>query len=202
MKTAEAGRALLMDVDGVLVLPPQMFGSALMTRHPATVRAFFAGPFLEASTGRADLRELLPPLLKQIGYAGSPDSFLNDWFESENCPNLPLLDALTELRSSGWPVFLATNQERHRLKYLLDDMNLGQVTDGEFSSASVGHRKPHPAYFAQVTAALGIPAASIVFWDDVAENVEAARTAGWTAHLYGSVQQFQQVMEATSRQTR
>lgn len=202
MNPAEAGRALLLDVDGVLVLPPQMFGSALMTRHPETVRAFFAGPFLEASTGRADLRDLLPPLLQQIGYGGTLDDFLSEWFGSENHPNTPLLEALKDLRRAGWPIFLATNQERHRLKYLLDNMKLGQMTDGEFSSASVGQRKPHPAYFAQVAAALRIPAARIVFWDDVAENVEAARTAGWTAHLYESVEQFQQVMEATSVQSR
>ena len=41
-----SGRALLLDVDGVLVTPPEMFGAALMRRHPQAVREFFFGPFL------------------------------------------------------------------------------------------------------------------------------------------------------------
>lgn len=187
-------RALLLDVDGVLVLPPEMFGTRLMRLHPREAQEFFYGPFLKASTGQAELLELLPPLLSATGYAGTPENFMQEWFEAENHPNSPLLREVKALREAGWPVYLATNQERHRLKYLLHDMGLGQLADGEFASCTVGARKPDAAYFGRVQERLGLSPAQIVFWDDAPGNVAAARTAGWTAHLYENLEGFTREM--------
>ena len=96
-------RALLLDVDGVLVLPPEMFGTRLMRLHPREAQEFFYGPFLKASTGQAELLELLPPLLSATGYAGTPEDFMQEWFEAENHPNSPLLREVKALREAGWP---------------------------------------------------------------------------------------------------
>ena len=186
--------ALLLDMDGVLVIPPETFGSRMMRQHPEAVRAFFAGPFLKASTGRADLKDVLRPLLEQTGHLATPEAYMAEWFAAENHPNLPLLEALGPLRAAGWRTFLATNQERHRLHYLLHDMGLGEQMDDEFASCTVGARKPDPAYFARVQQRLGLSPASIVFWDDVQENVDAARKTGWTAHLYTTLEDFQEKM--------
>lgn len=192
-------RALLLDVDGVLVTPPEMFGSRLTRLHPQEAREFFYGPFLKASTGQADLPELLPPLLSAVGYAGTPEAFMHEWFAAENHPNTPLLEAVKELRGAGWPVYLATNQEQHRLHYLLRDMGLGQLVDGEFASCSVGVRKPDTAYFDLVQKRLGLSAARIVFWDDASGNVAAAREAGWTAHLYEGLEGFMREMASLAQ---
>jgi len=185
-------KALLLDVDGVLVIPPVMFGAALTPRSAA--QAFFLGPFLSASIGQADLPELLPPLLAALGYVGTPEQFMAEWFAAENHPNIPLLNEVRALRAAGWPVYLATNQERHRLKYLLQNMGLGQLVNGEFASCSVGVRKPEAAYFELVQRELGPLPRQIVFWDDAPGNVEAALAAGWAAHLYTDVAGFRAVM--------
>ncbi|WP_407541463.1 HAD family phosphatase [Deinococcus radiomollis] len=191
---AEGRRVLLLDVDGVLVLPPEMFGARLMRLYPQEAQEFFHGPFLKASTGQAELLELLPPLLSAVGYAGTPEAFMQEWFAAENVPNLPLLEAVKELRGAGWPVYLATNQERHRLHYLLHDMGLGQFVDGEFASCTVGVRKPDAAYFERVQERLNLSPARIVFWDDAPANVQAARAAGWTSHLYENLAGFTREM--------
>jgi putative hydrolase of the HAD superfamily len=50
-----------------------------------------------------------------------------------------------------------------------------------FLSSSIGLRKPDAAAYDHVVKAIGVPAERIVFFDDLAENVAAARTSGLQA---------------------
>ena len=52
-----------------------------------------------------------------------------------------------------------------------------------FVSSTIGHRKPDPPAFAHVAQAIGVPAAAVLFFDDLAENVAAARAFGMQAVL-------------------
>ena len=193
-------KVLLLDVDGVLLLPPETFGERLMRLHPQEeASAFFTGPYRAASTGKADLLDLLPPLMARLGLQGTPERLMAEWFAAENYPNLSLFEHVRQLRRQGWPVYLSTNQEQHRLNNLLNELGLRDLTDGEYASCSVGFRKPDPAYFASVTTALtsrypGLSATDIVFWDDLQRNVTAARAAGWNAQLYSAMEDFQSRM--------
>jgi putative hydrolase of the HAD superfamily len=51
-------------------------------------------------------------------------------------------------------------------------------------SAEVALAKPDPAIYAAVDVVLGTDPADVVFFDDRPENVAAARTHGWDAHLW------------------
>lgn len=55
-----------------------------------------------------------------------------------------------------------------------------------FASHEIGHRKPHPAAFAHVLDAIGVPAAEVLLFDDLHANVEAARALGLQAVLVES----------------
>ena len=50
-----------------------------------------------------------------------------------------------------------------------------------FLSSSIGLRKPDAEAYDHVVKAIGVPAQRIVFFDDLAENVECARAYGLTA---------------------
>ena len=50
-----------------------------------------------------------------------------------------------------------------------------------FVSSELGARKPEAAAFRAVAAAVGVPLAAMVFFDDTVENVEAARALGLRA---------------------
>jgi FMN phosphatase YigB (HAD superfamily) len=52
-----------------------------------------------------------------------------------------------------------------------------------FVSHEIGHRKPAPQAFAHVLEALELPASQVLFFDDLAENCEAARALGLQAVL-------------------
>ena len=51
-------------------------------------------------------------------------------------------------------------------------------------SADVGLMKPDPAIYARADAEFGTRPGEVVFFDDKAENVEAARAHGWAAHVW------------------
>ena len=50
-----------------------------------------------------------------------------------------------------------------------------------YYSSSIGHRKPDAAGFNHVVKEIGVPASRIVFFDDLAENIEGARACGLKA---------------------
>jgi FMN phosphatase YigB (HAD superfamily) len=52
-----------------------------------------------------------------------------------------------------------------------------------YYSSSIGHRKPDAAGFDHVVSEIGVPASRIVFFDDLAENIEGARARGLKAVL-------------------
>jgi len=50
-----------------------------------------------------------------------------------------------------------------------------------FLSSTIGLRKPDAAAYDHVVKAIGVPASRVVFFDDLAENIEGARARGITA---------------------
>jgi putative hydrolase of the HAD superfamily len=191
-------RILLLDVDGVLITPPDWYGLVIRRQAPQPASEFFEGPFLATSKGEKDLLDELPWLIAALGLTCSPQEFLTEWHEYENSPNLELWDEVRRLRSEGWRVFLAINQERHRLHHLLNRAGLAEIVDGEFASCSIGHRKPSDEYYAEVSRRLDISPAQIWFFDDSEENIVAAQAAGWNAHVYRDVADFRSKLESLS----
>src|SRR4051812_37980774 len=47
-----------------------------------------------------------------------------------------------------------------------------------FVSSAIGRRKPEAAAFEYVVGEIGVPAGEILFFDDLAENIEAAKRVG------------------------
>jgi putative hydrolase of the HAD superfamily len=63
------------------------------------------------------------------------------------------------------------------------------MTDLAIYSHEEGIHKPNPRIFALASERLGIPAAEVVFLDDVPANVDAARACGFQAILFASTAQ-------------
>lgn len=55
--------------------------------------------------------------------------------------------------------------------------------DTVFASNEIALRKPEPAAFAHVLRSIGAPAAEVLFFDDLQENVDGARACGLQAAL-------------------
>lgn len=65
-----------------------------------------------------------------------------------------------------------------------------------FVSHDIGHRKPAPEAFLHVVAALAVPAGAILFFDDLPDNVAAARAVGMDAVLVRSAADVREAVQA------
>ena len=147
-------------------------------------------PFQECLVGRADLREVLPPFLERWGWPHSLDDYIERWFEEEREVDERLVTVVGLVRRAGVPVYMATNQERHRLEFMRTTMGFDGIFDEVFCSALLGTKKPEREFFTSITAALGVPAEGILFWDDSSAHVAGARLAGWQAEVYSDFDAF------------
>jgi putative hydrolase of the HAD superfamily len=179
----------MVDVDGVLVNGRPRDGRHLFADLERDLgiplerlQAEFFKPHWEAIvTGRAALMERLVPVLARLAPALPAERFVAYWFENDSRLDHEVLEALHDFRRDGVRVFLATNQEHLRARYLMETLGLAAEVDGICYSAALGDRKPGAAFFRLAAAGAAAKPAEIAFVNDAEANVDAARKAGWAA---------------------
>lgn len=91
------------------------------------------------------------------------------------------VDAIRKARAR-FPCYVFTNTNpTHQKVWQTRHATLLTAFERVFVSSEMGLRKPHRAAFDYVAHAMGVAAASILFFDDLPENVAAARDAGFQA---------------------
>lgn len=184
-------RALLLDVDGVLVRGRPTDGRYWSTSLADDLgiagetlqREFFAPHWADVLTGRADLEERLGPVLARVAPHLTVDRLVDYWFAQDARLDHRLLDRIAGPRDGGLAVHLATNQEHRRARHLMEALDLSAHVDGIFHSAALGCRKPEAAFFAAVAKRLAMQPEQLLLVDDTPENIRAAADVGWdTVH--------------------
>jgi glucose-1-phosphatase len=116
-----------------------------------------------------------------LGIDLSDEQFLEGWnaiFAGE----MPGIKPLLARAAEHLPLYAFSNTNRPHVEYFS-----GKYADvlGHFReiylSSSIGLRKPDAQAYDHVVKAVGVSARRIVFFDDLAENVEGARKVGLTA---------------------
>lgn len=148
---------LMVDVDGVLLNGRPRDGAHLFSDLEAELginlerlQAEFFEPHWEAVvTGRANMMDRLRPVLARLAPELPAERFVEYWFENDSRIESGVLDGLRALRetSASPRIYLATNQEHMRARYLMDTLDLAAHVDGIVYSAALGHRKPGAAFF-------------------------------------------------------
>ncbi len=183
---------LVLDCDGVVVLGHPEGGRwdrhlerDLGLRIELLQERFFRAHFAGIVTGETDLFEVLERVWPELGCAATPREFVDYWLRNDSRLDPQVLAMVDRWRSGGGKAFLATVQEHNRARFLWDGLKLREHFDGMLYSADLGARKPHAEFFERALARLPVSSpGEILFLDDFAKNVEAARTQGWQAHLH------------------
>jgi HAD superfamily hydrolase (TIGR01549 family) len=152
-------------------------------REPSELSGRF-GPdeaFRRHETGEASDAEFFAALRRTLGVELSDAQFLEGWnaiFAGEMLG----INALLARAAKRLPLYAFSNTNRphvaHFSKAFADV--LGHFRE-IFLSSTIGLRKPDAAAYDHVVKAIGVPAQRIVFFDDLAENIEGARMRGLTA---------------------
>jgi putative hydrolase of the HAD superfamily len=186
-------KAICFDADGVVINPQLQFSRYLDKEHgisPEMKRDFFGGVFNDCLVGRADLKKVLPTFLRDWGWPGTTDEFVDTWLRTDHVVDRRIINVIESLRRKGYICCLATSQEYHRARYMKVEMGFQDVFDHLFFSCEVGWQKPDQVYYQHIEHILHLEKESILLWDDSRINIEAARKYGWNAEIYTGYAEF------------
>ncbi|WP_405060541.1 HAD-IA family hydrolase [Kribbella sp. NBC_01505] len=135
-----------------------------------------------AIAGKGDFPDALAAVLRRWNVTATLEEAIEPWawFAAEPV----VVELVQDLRQAGIKCHLATNQHAYRRAIMNDERGYAALFDHSFYSCDLGLAKPDPAYFRAILAATGAPASSVLFIDDLATNVEGARSAGLNAEVY------------------
>lgn len=193
---------VLFDVDGVLIegyhVDPEfrVYWDETLEEDLGIPRAAFAQGFIfrafksKVLTGKTGLHEALAAALPEIGYRGDPQSVIDYWLEKDSRVNRALMDQVARLATSpGVTLYIASNQEHLRARYLMERLGFSEHFAEIFYSARLGHTKPNPRFYEEVLNLLpksgGGP---IILFDDDPASVKAARSLGIDAYQFNRVE--------------
>lgn len=191
-------RSLIIDGDGVAILRDQRFSDRLATEHGIardTTAPFFAEVFRDCTIGKRDLKEELSHYYRSWGWKGTLDELLHFWFSKEGAHNEEMLSVIAKLRASGIPVYLATDNEKYRTDYIVNEFGYGRHFDSVFSSAYIGFRKEDDGFWEYLIAHKGIIPSHTLLWDDEQENLVSAHKHGFITEQFTGMEGFTRVME-------
>lgn len=191
-------KAVVFDADGVLTNAERFSIQLERDYGIATdkVLPFFTGAFQQCLVGKAELKEVLAPHLKEWGWKGTVDELLKYWFESEHKINTEVLDIVTSLKKKV-PVFMATNQEQCRVDYLSNQM-FRDVFTKIYSSAGIGYLKDNSQFFTRMLDDIRqnfittIEPEDVLFFDDSLENIIGAKGVGIHGVLFSGIDGLKQ----------
>ena len=131
--------------------------------------------------GEIDDAEFFAALRASLGIGISDAQFLEGWnaiFAGE----MPGIAPLLARAAKRLPLYAFSNTNNAHAEYFpgIYAGVLGHFRE-MFLSSSIGLRKPDAEAYDHVVRAIGVPARRIVFFDDLAENIEGARARGLTA---------------------
>lgn len=180
--------AVIFDIGNVLIeWQPERYYDR--TIGPDRRRAMFEAVDLHAMNDRIDMGEPF----REVIYATAEDypewrAEIRDWYEhwiELASPMIPhSVKLLRTLRAKGIPVFSLTNFGIDSFAYAQTQYTFLAEFDRSYVSGHMKVIKPAPRIYEMVEQDCGIAPERLLFADDRADNIAAARARGWQAHLF------------------
>lgn len=181
-------QAVIFDIGNVLIEwnPERYYDSQLgeaarrrlfaeVDLHAMNEQIDAGGPFRETVY---DLADRTPDWAEQIRW------WHDRWIELASPRIDRSLVLLRALRRNGVPVFALSNFGIHSFAYAETRYEFLGEFDRRYISGHMGVTKPNPEIYRKVEEDCGLPPEALLFTDDRADNIAAARARGWQVHLF------------------
>jgi putative hydrolase of the HAD superfamily len=179
-------RHVMFDADGVLQNLPGGWIAAAEPFFGARALEFLQRSYeaeLPTLAGQGDHLAILTATLAEFGVTVPvADVYRGIWLSME--PVAASLAVVRALRQGGYGVHLGTNQERYRAVHMRQVLGYDALFDVSCYSWELGAAKPDLAFFIEAARRIGAEPSAILFIDDNAQNVAAAREAGLSAEQW------------------
>jgi 2-haloacid dehalogenase len=181
-------QAVIFDIGNVLIewQPERHYDRVIGAERR---RAMFEAVDLHAMNDRVDRGENFPAMVRETAQA-YPDwsaeimRWHDDWLHMAS-PAIPhSVSLLHALRRRGVAVFALSNFGVETFEIAKPEYPFLADFDRSYISGHMGVIKPDQQIFAMVEADCGLPPESLLFTDDRADNIAAARSRGWQTHLF------------------
>lgn len=189
-------KCILFDADGV-VINSELFSVQYQKQFGISndkMLPFFKGIFQDCLVGKADLKKVVLPYLKNWKWTGTVDEFLQFWFKTEHHIDKKMIELIKILQNKNIKCYLATNQEKYRTKYIKNEMGFKDTFDYIFSSAEIGFKKPEREFYEFIFNWLNkiesINKNEIFYIDDSQESIDVAKIFGINAYFYTDFNNF------------
>jgi len=137
--------------------------------------------FHRYETGHVSDAEFFAAVREVLGLKLS-DEALRDGWNAIFIGEMPGIAPLLERAAGGLPLYALSNtNDAHIAHFSEHYAHLLMHFRELFLSSRIGMRKPNADAYDYVVKQIGVPAERIVFFDDLAENIEAARAHGLKA---------------------
>lgn len=194
-------KALLFDLGGVLVdidfnraLQDWAPYSALPIDH-MRARFKFDRAYERHERGQIGAAEYFDHLARSLELSATHDEIERGWnriFIAE----IQTTRMLVQGRIAGMPCYIFSNTNAsHHATWSRQFPEVVQAFDEIFVSHELGLRKPELAAFMRICELTRTPPADFLFFDDLAENVQAARDAGFEAIHVRSPRDVQEALQ-------
>lgn len=194
-------QALLFDLGGVLIdidfrRAFEAWGTAAGVPAAGLAERFvFDATYHAYERGEIDEAEYFASLRPMLGLSIDDDTFLAGW-NAIFVGARHGVEAMLARLAAEFPLFVFSNTSRaHKLYFRERYRDLLAPMRAVFCSCDIGLRKPTTKAFSDVCRRVGVPAESIAFFDDLAENVHGARSAGLRAYQVRAHEPTPQVLE-------
>ena len=180
--------AVIFDIGNVLIewQPERFYDRVIGAERRA---AFFGAIDLHGMNDRVDRGEPFADVITEVA-AANPDwadevrMWQTRWIDMA----APVIDdsvrILRALRRTGVPVFALSNFGIETFEIGRENYPFLEEFDRHYISGYMGVTKPDPRIYEMVEEDCGLSPERLLFTDDRAENIAAARARGWQGHHF------------------
>ena len=166
--------------------------------EPASLRERFLRDKLYRRHEKGEISDeaFFAGLRSSLGVELSDAQFIEGW-NAIFIGEMPGINQLLARAAKRLPLYAFSNTNAPHVTYFSGQYAevLGHFRQ-VFVSSSIGLRKPDAEAYDHVVRAIGVPANRIVFFDDLAENIEGARQRGLRGVLVNSPDDVARALEA------